>query len=301
MYFKTRKYNIDLLSGLASSAAGYACLVKALATLYKIDDQEISSIARMGSGSACRSIYGGFVQWKMGKELSGQDSIAVQVAPEHHWRDLRILILVVNDHKKGTSSTSGMTRSVETSELLKYRVETCVPKRANQMNIAIKNRDFPLFAKITMQDSNQFHAVCLDTYPPCTYLNDISHKIIKFIHQFNEYKKEICAAYTFDAGPNACLYVEEKHVAELFAFIDHMFPHDDMNSVEYKRGIKIPIQHKITVNIHTFPKVFSNLKLYFKTFQHEEQQTFIPHERNCLKFIIHTRVGGGPMITESAL
>lgn len=237
-----------ITTGLASSAAGYACLVRALAHIYKIDDQEISSIARMGSGSACRSIYGGFVQWKMGKEKFGQDSIAVQVASESHWPELKILILVVNDHKKGTSSTSGMTRSVQTSELLKYRVETCVPKRIDQMNAAIKERDFPSFAKVTMQDSNQFHAVCLDTYPPCTYLNDISHKIIKFIHQFNEYKKEVCAAYTFDAGPNACLYVEEKNVAELCAFIDHVFPQDDIKCVEYKRGIEIPLEHKLSVS-----------------------------------------------------
>ncbi|XP_063707424.1 diphosphomevalonate decarboxylase [Culicoides brevitarsis] len=267
--------NFPTAAGLASSAAGYACLVTALAALYKIENQDISSIARMGSGSACRSIYGGFVQWKMGVEPSGQDSIAIQVAPEFHWPELRILILVVNDKKKGTSSTIGMTRSVNTSELLKYRAATCVPRRINQMKAAIENKDFSMFAKITMQDSNQFHAVCLDTYPPCIYMNEVSLKIIDFIHNFNDYKKEICAAYTFDAGPNACLYVEEKHLAELSAFIDHVFPHENFNSKNYKRGIEVKEKHDL---------------------KHDEKELFIQQDQNLLKFIIHTRVGVGPTV-----
>uniref|UniRef100_A0A336KUU7 Diphosphomevalonate decarboxylase n=1 Tax=Culicoides sonorensis TaxID=179676 RepID=A0A336KUU7_CULSO len=269
--------NFPTAAGLASSAAGYACLVQALAHLYKIQDQEVSCIARMGSGSACRSIYGGFVQWKMGKELSGGDSFAVQVANENHWPELRILILVVNDHRKDTSSTSGMNRTVQTSELLKQRINVCVPERIESMNLAIKSKDFPNFARITMQDSNQFHAVCLDTYPPCVYLNDISHKIIRFIHQYNEYKKETTAAYTFDAGPNACLYVEEKNVAELLAFIDHVFPNDNIDSVEYKRGMTMNSQYKL---------------------KEEEKRLFTVHEANCFKFIIHTCVGAGPQILD---
>lgn len=245
------------MTGLASSAAGYACLVAALAHLYKIDDQEISSIARMGSGSACRSIYGGFVQWKRGLETSGEDSIAVQVQPETHWPELRILILVVNDQKKGTSSTSGMHRTTLTSELLSHRIEKCVPERVELIKDAISRKNFATFAEITMKDSNQFHAVCLDTYPPCFYLNDVSRKIINFIHQFNEYKKSICAAYTFDAGPNACLYVEKQNVDELSAFIDHVFPNDDVMNVEYKRGI--PISSKYELNVSNFLKILSKI------------------------------------------
>lgn len=56
---------------------------------------ELSEIARQGSGSACRSMYGGFVQWIMGKKDDGKDSVAQQVEPETHWPELRILVLVV--------------------------------------------------------------------------------------------------------------------------------------------------------------------------------------------------------------
>ncbi|EPS58761.1 hypothetical protein M569_16051, partial [Genlisea aurea] len=89
--------NFPTAAGLASSAAGLACLVFALAKLMNVkeDYSKLSAIARQGSGSACRSLYGGFVKWIMGKEESGHDSIAVQLADEKHWDDLVIIIAVV--------------------------------------------------------------------------------------------------------------------------------------------------------------------------------------------------------------
>lgn len=63
---------------------------------------------------------------------------------------------------------------------------------------------------ICMQDSNQFHAVCLDTYPPIFYMNDTSKAIIRLVHALNDFNGSICAAYTFDAGPNAVIYTLEK-------------------------------------------------------------------------------------------
>lgn len=61
-----------------------------------------------------------------------------------------------------------------------------------------------------MQDSNQFHAICLDTYPPIFYMNDISKIIINLVHVINKHYGYIMAAYTFDAGPNAVIYTLEK-------------------------------------------------------------------------------------------
>lgn len=73
-------------AGLASSAAGFACLVAALAKLYNIKEEfpgQLTSIARQGSGSASRSLYGGFVRWQKGEKADATDSIAVQVADEN--------------------------------------------------------------------------------------------------------------------------------------------------------------------------------------------------------------------------
>jgi len=91
----------------------------------------------------------------------------------------------VSDSRKAVSSTSGMQRSVLTSELMPHRTKCYVPQKVDAITKAIIERDFKTFAEITMKDSNQFHAVCLDTYPPAVYLNDVSHSIIRFVHQYN--------------------------------------------------------------------------------------------------------------------
>jgi diphosphomevalonate decarboxylase len=90
--------NFPTAAGLASSASGYACFTKCLAGLYGFKEEfdgELSMVARQGSGSACRSLYGGFVAWNMGEKDDGSDSYAVQVAPESHWPEMRVIILVV--------------------------------------------------------------------------------------------------------------------------------------------------------------------------------------------------------------
>lgn len=78
-----------------------------------------ADLSRLGSGSACRSLYGGWVKWNMGTDVAGSDSIAVQVDDENHWPEMRVLVCVVNDKKKETSSSDGMQNSVRTSKLLK--------------------------------------------------------------------------------------------------------------------------------------------------------------------------------------
>lgn len=70
--------------------------MSALARLYGVEG-ELSEVARRGSGSACRSMLGGFVQWQRGERPDGRDSLAHQVAPETHWPELRVLVLVVRD------------------------------------------------------------------------------------------------------------------------------------------------------------------------------------------------------------
>ncbi|XP_010244659.1 PREDICTED: diphosphomevalonate decarboxylase MVD2-like [Nelumbo nucifera] len=209
--------NFPTAAGLASSAAGFACLVFSLAKLMNLKEDQgaLSAIARQGSGSACRSLYGGFVKWVMGNDDNGSDSIAVQLANEAHWDDLVIIIAVVSSQQKETSSTTGMRESVETSALLHHRAQEVVPKRILQMEEAIRTHDFPSFARLTCADSNQFHAVCLDTCPPIFYMNDTSHRIISYVEKWNRSAGTPQVAYTFDAGPNAVLIARNREVASL--------------------------------------------------------------------------------------
>mmetsp|Transcript_84322 Transcript_84322/g.168353 ORF Transcript_84322/g.168353 Transcript_84322/m.168353 type:complete len:437 (-) Transcript_84322:570-1880(-) len=220
------KNNFPTAAGLASSAAGYAALAFALAKLHGVDADldELSKLARMGSGSACRSLHGGFVAWDMGSAADGSDSKARQVGPDDHWPDLSVLILVVSDSKKTVSSTSGMQTSVDTSPLLAHRAAAVVPARMKEMEAAYHAKDFPAFAKLAMQDSNQFHSTCLDTYPPIFYLTDGSRAVIQMCHALNDACGEVVVGYTFDAGPNAVLLMTKANVPLVLKAVLKYFP-----------------------------------------------------------------------------
>ncbi|NXF53343.1 MVD1 decarboxylase, partial [Oceanites oceanicus] len=229
--------NFPTAAGLASSAAGYACLVSALARLYGVEG-ELSEVARRGSGSACRSMLGGFVQWQRGERPDGRDSLAHQVAPETHWPELRVLVLVVSGEKKQVGSTAGMQTSVDTSPLLKHRAEVVVPERLALMARHIRERDFEGFGQLTMRDSNQFHATCLDTFPPIFYLTDLSRHIIALAHRFNAHHGRTKVAYTFDAGPNAVIFTLADTVAEFVEVVRCSFP-PAANGDQFVRGLPV--------------------------------------------------------------
>ncbi|WAR11672.1 MVD1-like protein [Mya arenaria] len=238
--------NFPTAAGLASSAAGYACLAYSLSQLYNVSG-DISDIARQGSGSACRSIYGGFVVWDKGELADGKDSIARQIAPHTHWPELRVLILVVSDQKKQTGSTAGMQVTMETSSLMAAR----------------------------LGESNQLHAVCLDSYPPISYMTDVSRLIVNLVHAYNTYHGQNKVAYTFDAGPNACLYLLEEHVPMVTSLVQHFFPPIQGNK-EFLTGLPVK-------------KAKLNQEL-LSTIAVPIQPT------GAIKFIIHTQPGPGPTL-----
>ncbi|CDO69145.1 hypothetical protein BN946_scf185042.g47 [Trametes cinnabarina] len=272
--------NFPTAAGLASSASGFAALVASLAALYQLptDASRLSLIARQGSGSACRSLFGGFVAWQMGERPDGSDSYAVQVAPREHWPDIHALICVVSDDKKGTSSTSGMQRTVETSTLLQHRIKHVVPERMRAISEAILARDFDAFARITMQDSNQFHAVALDTDPPIFYMNDVSRAIIALIVEYNRVAiangGKLRAAYTYDAGPNAVIYAPKENIKEIVELIVKYFPQAD--------AFKDPFG------------VFDGKGVTGKVVEGFNEAVAKPFGVGAVKNLIHTRVGDGP-------
>ncbi|KAI0907364.1 diphosphomevalonate decarboxylase [Ustulina deusta] len=209
--------NFPTAAGLASSAAGFAALVRAIADLYELPNSptELSLIARQGSGSACRSLFGGYVAWQMGSQADGLDSKAVEVAPASHWPEMRALVLVASAAKKGVSSTSGMQQTVATSDLFKERITNVVPKHMKLMEEAVAARDFAKFAEVTMKDSNSFHSTCADTYPPIYYMNDVSRAAVRAVEAINAAAGKTVAAYTFDAGPNCVVYYLEQDTAAI--------------------------------------------------------------------------------------
>lgn len=200
-------------AGFASSAAGLAALAVAAsrAAGLSLSSSELSILARLGSGSACRSVLGGFVEWRKGERSDGSDSYAVQVAPASHWPELRNVIAVVDAGRKKVSSRAGMKQTVATSVLYKARL-AYLPQLTGEMKRAVLAKDFAKFGELTMRESSNMHSVMLDTWPPIMYLNDWSKEIIHAVHAYNQQASKIRAAYTFDAGPNAHIYTTEDQV-----------------------------------------------------------------------------------------
>jgi len=226
----------------------------------------------------------------MGQRQDGSDSLAVQIAPQDHWPDMRALICVVSDAKKGTLSTAGMQRTVETSALLQQRIKYVVSERMTNISRAIVNRNFDDFALHTMKDSNQFHACCLDTDPPIFYLNDVSRAIISLIVELNRVSVEkdqgYKAAYTFDAGPNAVIFAPERHMREIISLIHHyFFSADDAPVFDDRLGLFTDNGGRPTL-VEFSPEFNSKVIPIFPA--------------GSVKDLIHTCVGDGPRVLQES-
>ncbi|MEM0201900.1 MAG: diphosphomevalonate decarboxylase [Candidatus Micrarchaeaceae archaeon] len=208
-------------AGLASSASGIAAMVFAAneALGLSLDTKEMSIIARQGSGSSCRSLAGGFVKWERGNEEDGSDSYVRQIAPASYWEDIVDIVAIASSSKKKVSSRAGMKQTKENGILYAARPEYA-EKACQEIEAAIKEKDFEKLALITMRDSNNLHAVMLDTYPPITYLNDTSREIMAAITELNSQQGKTVAAYTFDAGPNANIITLKKYKGTVEGLLD---------------------------------------------------------------------------------
>ncbi|KAK1943133.1 Diphosphomevalonate decarboxylase [Phytophthora citrophthora] len=150
------------------------------------------------------------------------------------------------------------------------------------MERAILARDFEAFATLTMQDSNQFHATCLDTTPPIFYLNDVSRQIIRLVHRYNEQAGRAQVAYTFDAGPNAVLFVEEQHMQEIVSLVHHCFPTSSEMTIRSSMVIDRTPSNALLAKMEAKPEAGKAFKL--------------PHVPDSVKMMYVSHVGGGTRV-----
>jgi diphosphomevalonate decarboxylase len=224
--FIVSENNFPTAAGMASSASGYCALATALVRAFQ-STADVSVLSRIGSGSACRSAYGGFVKWLMGKEEDGSDCRAVQYVDHTHWPEMQVLCAVLKGEQKDVSSTKGMQLSLQTSPMMKDRIETIVPARMEEISKAVTERDFEKFAEITMIDSDDLQQVCATTIPKVQYATEDSYAMIRLIHAFNKAKGKRVLAYTFDAGANCFMFTLKENIAEVIAVLLHHFPTAD--------------------------------------------------------------------------
>ncbi|MDP2438655.1 MAG: hypothetical protein Q8P67_23170 [archaeon] len=236
-------------------------------------------VARTGSGSACRSLFGGFVAWNMGAKEDGSDSGAEQLVDYDHWPEMQILVLVVSAEKKAVGSTEGMQSPVE-GDLLTLRAKNTVPPRMVQISEAIVKRDMPTFAELTMLDSDDFHNICHHSIPPLHYMNAVSFRLQKLVRAFNAFRGHVHTAYTYDAGPNAVIYLLNDELPLFLAAVNHFFPQD------------APIR---TQEDHLRDPVAASPELVHFIASHSGLEP----TASQLAYVLHTQVGPGPALLSS--
>lgn len=192
--------SFPMATGIASSASAFAALSLAAtrAAGLDLDEGELSRLARLGSGSACRSVPGGFTYWTAG--TSHETSFARQIAPPEHW-DLRDVIAVVSQAPKAVGSGAGHA-AAETSLFFRARLVT-LPQRLAEVKDALLARDLPTFGRAIEEEAISLHVIAMTSRPPIYYWMPATLRLIQAVQSWRAEGLEVY--FTLDAGPNVHL------------------------------------------------------------------------------------------------
>lgn len=197
-------------TGLASSASAFAALTYAATAALGLSlaEEALSALARLGSGSACRSIPTGFVEWVVGE--SQETSFARSIAPPDHW-SLCDCVAVVSTSHKAIGSTEGKA-GAPSSPLYRMRVESAADRVA-ACRSAIVARDLAALGELMEADTLLMHAVTMTSRPPIAYWTPATLSVIRAVVAWRQ--EGLPVYYTVDAGPNVHCLCEEADAAEV--------------------------------------------------------------------------------------
>lgn len=206
--------NYPTAAGLASSASGMAAMALAASKALglSLDKKDLSMLARRGSGSASRSVDGGFVEWHRGKKEDGSDCFAEQIFPPEYWPEFRMVIAVTSKKEKKIKSRAGMAQSVETCPYYHKWLEEA-SKDIELIKKALADRDFKALGKKAELNCLKMHAVMITTNPSIIYWNAGTMDVI---HAVMDWRDEGLQCYfTIDGGPQVKIMCMEKDAKEI--------------------------------------------------------------------------------------
>jgi len=209
--------NFPTASGLASSASGFAALAGAATSALglRLSGRELSRLARFGSGSASRSVFGGFVEWRAGLEPDGSDCYARPLFGPEHWPALVDLVLIVKAAPvKTVRSEEAMQSTVATSPTYAHRLAE-LPVRLRKIRAAIGARDSRRLFPLVMEECDSFREVCETTRPSLDYLTTTSRALLAEVRTINREAGRPVAAYTHDAGAHLHIFTLAKDAAKV--------------------------------------------------------------------------------------
>jgi len=217
---------VPTAAGLASSASGFAALVRALEALFhwQLDDKSLSMLARLGSGSASRSLFDGFALWHRGERDDGLDSYAEGLP--HRWPGLRIGLLEVDTAQKPVGSTTGMQQTTTSCPL--YDPWPPFAEKTVQMQLeAIRERDLEKLGDSAEHNALTMHATMIATRPAILYWTPETVAAIHAVQRLRATGTPVW--FTMDAGPNLKLLFEASHagaVRNAFPSVKILAPFD---------------------------------------------------------------------------
>ena len=191
--------NFPTAAGLASSASGFAALVVAAdAELgLALDRRTLSMLARQGSGSAARSLFGGFVSMAAGQREDGADAVAEPVLDATEW-PLEVAVAVTSHRRKNVGSGAGMESSRQTSPFYPTWVSTAATDLAAARD-AVQARDFAALAEVSEHNCLKMHAVMQASRPPLLYWTGATVDCLQQIRVLRE-RDGVQVFFTIDAG-----------------------------------------------------------------------------------------------------
>ena len=201
-------------TGLSSSASGFAALTVAAvnAAGLHLSEKELSILARLGSGSACRSIPSGFVEWFSGD--TNETSYAAQIFPPDYW-SIADVVVIVSEGRKDVSTTEGQKKAT-TSPFLPVRVAR-MPKKNEKIKTYIKERDFEKFGELIEAEALELHAMMLTQNPPLIYWLPGTIMMMKMVQKWR--REGLPVYFTVNTGQDIHLICQKKDVDELVHLI----------------------------------------------------------------------------------
>ncbi|MDX9724469.1 MAG: diphosphomevalonate decarboxylase, partial [Myxococcota bacterium] len=200
-------------AGLASSSSAFAALAVAASAAagLELGQDALSALARLGSGSACRSVSGGWSQWQAGERADGADSFARQLQGPEYW-PLRVFIAVLDPATKAVSSSRGMAHCAATSPYYQAWIDS-IPADLEAALQALQRLDFDGLGAVAERSCLRMHAANLAAQPALCYLQPASWLLIEQVQRWRS--QGLGVFFTIDAGPNVKLFCQERDEAAL--------------------------------------------------------------------------------------
>jgi diphosphomevalonate decarboxylase len=197
----TSENTVPTAAGLASSASGFAALAVAAAHAAGLaaSPAELSELARLGSGSAARSIFGGFVEMARGERDDGRDAVAAPAPGGDAWSDVRLVVAVTSDAAKAIGSTEAMERTAQTSPYHAAWIAS-VPRDLAEARDAVAGRDLARLGVVAERSALRMHASAMAAEPGILYWNPATLAAIAAVTALRA--TGIAAFFTIDAGPH---------------------------------------------------------------------------------------------------